>query len=61
MLSDTDAPCVAIAFALCLNLLSDNDDVCVAFLIFLFLKRKNNRRSPNNGTEGNVSTNMGFC
>jgi len=33
LLSDTDAACVAIALALCLNMLSDADDTCMAFCL----------------------------
>jgi MFS-type transporter involved in bile tolerance (Atg22 family) len=59
MLSDIDDLCVAVVLALCLNMSSDND-VCVASLLPAFLKRENNRRSPNNGIEGNVNSNMQF-
>jgi hypothetical protein len=42
-LSDTDAACVAIALALCLNTLSDTDAACVAIALALCLKKENNR------------------
>jgi ADP-ribosylglycohydrolase len=40
MLSYTDAACVAIALALCLNVLSDTDTACVATALAGCLKKE---------------------